>query len=276
MLTTSPKIQTSNRVVEECALNYIRFLTSLPGIALHEERDVFYVSADAPVLYFNSVFNARLDGNANQKIESARDYFRRRRRNSFTWHVTPSSQPQHLGELIMSQGGELLESMPYLAVHLDDVPRDFPVPSTFDWKTVRTHEMLAAWISVYCHARGYPESADKLFRIFTDLDLTESSRLQLILGYLDKKPVSTYSVFMDCDIAGLYSLTTLPEARGHGLGTAMSIAAVDLAMSCGYETATLLSEHPSRNICKRLGFVDGFGNMDVYRLPVSYQVPVNS
>lgn len=268
MLTTHPKIQTSNRVVQECARNYIRFLTSLPDIALHEEPDVFYVSADAPVLYFNSVFNARFNGNANRKIESAREFFRRRRRNSFTWHITPSSLPENLSELLMAQGGELLESMPYLAVHLDDVPRDFPVPSTFDWKTVRTHETLAAWISVYCHARGYPEAADNLFRIFADLDLTESSRLQLILGYLDEKPVSTYSVFMDRDIAGLYSLTTLPEARGHGLGTAMSIAAVDLAVSCGYETAMLLSEHPSRNICKRLGFVDGFGDMDIYRFSV--------
>ena len=266
MLATYPKIQTSSRVVEECAINYIRFLTSLPGIGLHEEPDVFYVSADAPVLYFNSVFNARLNGNAKQKIESAKDFFRRRRRNSFTWHITPSSQPENFSELITAQGGELLESMPYLAVHLDDVPRDFPVPSNFDWKTVRTHETLAAWISIYCHARGYPESNDKLFRIFSDLNLTETSSLQLILGYLGDKPVSTYSVFMDREIAGFYSLTTLPEVRGQGLGTAMSIVAVNLAVRYGYESAMLLSEHPSRNICKRLGFVGGFGDMDIYRL----------
>jgi GNAT superfamily N-acetyltransferase len=254
--------------VEECAFNYLKFIASLPNMEVHEELDAFYISADAPVFYFNSVFNARFNGNAKQKIESAKEFFRRRRRNSLTWHITPSSQPENLSELIMVQGGELLESMPYLAVRLDDVPRDFPIPSNFDRKTVRTHEMLAAWISVYCQVRGYPESADKLFRIFSDLDLTESSPLQLILGYLDGKPVSTYSVFMDREIAGFYSLTTLPEARGHGIGTAISIVAVNLAMRYGYESAMLLSEHPSRNICKRLGFVDGFGNMDVYRLLV--------
>ena len=268
MLDTYPNIQTSNRVVEECASNYLRLITSLPKIEYHAEPDVFYVSADAPVLYFNSVFNARFNGNAKQKIESAREFFRRRRRNSFTWHITPSSQPDNLSELITAQGGELLESMPYLAVHLDDVPRDFPVSSSFDWKTVRTHEMLAAWISIYCHARGYPESNDKLFHIFLDLNLTETSRLQLILGYLGDKPVSTYSVFKDREIAGFYSLTTLPEVRGQGLGTAMSIVAVNLAVRYGYESAMLLSEHPSRNICKRLGFVDGYGNMDIYRLSV--------
>jgi len=33
-------------------------------------------------------------------------------------------------------------------------------------------------------------------------------------------------------------------------------------------TEMLLSEHLSRNLCKRLGFVEGFGAMDVYRMPV--------
>lgn len=268
MRTTCSNIQNLNRVVQECAFNYLKFITSLPNMKVHEESDVFYVSADAPVFYFNSVFNARFNGNANLKIESAKEFFRRRLRNSFTWHITPSSLPENLSQLIMAQGGEFRESMPFLAVHLDDIPRDFPVPSNFDWKTVRDHEMLGEWISTYCHVRGYPESADKLFRIFSDLDLSESSRLQLIVGYLDDKPVSTYSIFLDREIAGFYSLTTLPEARGHGLGTAMSIVAVDLAKEYGYESAMLLSEPPSRNICKRLGFVDGFGNMDIYRLSV--------
>ena len=268
MLTTFSNFQNLDRVVQECAFNYLKFITSLPNMEVHEESDVFYVSADAPVFYFNSVFNARFNGNANRKIESAKEFFRHRRRHSFTWHITPSSQPENLSELITAQGGELLESMPYLAVHLDDIPRDFPVPSSFDWKTVRTHDALAAWISIYCRARGYPESADKLFHIFSDLDLSESSFLQLIVGYLDDKPVSTYSIFMDREIAGFYSLTTVPEARGHGIGTAISVAAADLAKNYGCRVAMLLSEPPSRNICKRLGFVDGFGNMDVYRISV--------
>jgi GNAT superfamily N-acetyltransferase len=168
----------------------------------------------------------------------------------------------------MAQGGELIESMPYLAVRLGDVPRDLPLLANFDWKSVRTHEMLTAWISIYCHARDYAESAGQLFKVFADLDLTESSSLQLILGYLGDYPVATYSVFMDGEMAGLYSLSTLPEARGHGIGTALSVAAADLATEYGCQTAMLLSEVPSRNICKRLGFVDGFGNMDIYRLSI--------
>ncbi len=153
-----------------------------------------------------------------------------------------------------------------MAVDLDHLQRDFALPANFRWKSVRTHDELAAWTSIYSHARGYPESAYKLFNIFADLDLSEQSPIQLILGYLGDTPVSTYSVFMDDETAGFYSLTTLPEARGHGIGTAISIAAADLAAERGYQIATLLSEPPSRNICKRLGFVDGFGDMNIYRL----------
>ncbi|HEY9528499.1 MAG TPA: GNAT family N-acetyltransferase [Anaerolineales bacterium] len=263
------KFALSSRDLEKSTLNYLKFVASLPLIEIYEQQDVMYVAAEAPVFYFNSVFKARFNGNAKQQIDSAKDFFRSRRRSLFTWHITPASQPENLRDLIMSQGGELLESMPYLAVHLDDVPRDFPFPPNFCWKSVRTHEMLAAWISIYCHARGYAESADQLFKVFADLDLTESSPLQLILGYLGDEPIATYSIFMDGEMAGLYSLSTLPEARGHGIGTAISVAAADLATEYNCRTAMLLSEHPSRNICKRLGFVDGFGDMDVYRLPVS-------
>ena len=269
MLTTCSNIQNLNRVVQECAFNYLKFITSLPNMEVHEESDVFYVSADAPVFYFNSVFNARFNGNASLKIESAREFFRRRCRSSFTWHITPSSKPENLSDLIIAQGGEFLESMPYLVAHLEVVPWDFPVPANFDWKPVRTHEMLAAWTSIYCHARGYAESADQLFKVFADLDLTASSPLQLILGFLGDDPVATYSIFMDGEMAGLYSLSTLPEARGHGIGTAISVAAAGLAIEYGCQTAMLLSEPPSRNLCKRLGFVGGFGEMEVYRLPVN-------
>jgi len=266
MTTSRLKILPSPAVVEQNSVNYIKFIASLPRFEIREEPDVFWISVDAPVFYFNSVFNARLDGNAEQRIETIIEFFRTRR-DWFTWHIIPSSQPENLAQLLMALGAELLETIPYMAVDLDDVQREIPLPSDFTWTTVRTHDDLASWTSIYCHARGYPESAYKLFNIFADLDLTEKSPFQLILGYLGNTPVSTYSVFMDDETAGFYSLTTLPEARGHGIGTAISIAAADLAAERGYQIATLLSEPPSRNICKRLGFVDGFGAMDIYRLP---------
>ena len=265
MTTSRLNILPSQAIVEQNSVNYIKFIASLPLFEIHEEPDIFWISADAPVFYFNSVFDARLNGNAEEKIEKIAQFFCTRR-DWFTWHIIPSSQPDNLAQLLMARGAELLESIPYMAADLEDMQRDFPIPSDFTWTTVRTHDELASWTSIYCHARGYPESAYKLVNIFVDLDLTEESPYQLILGYLGDTPVSTYSVFMDDETAGFYSLTTLPEARGHGIGTAISIAAADLAAERGYQIATLLSEPPSRNICKRLGFVDGFGDMDIYRL----------
>jgi ribosomal protein S18 acetylase RimI-like enzyme len=259
MLPAPSGIKTSKRTVEESTFNYLKFIAALPRIEFHEEEDIFYLSADAPVFYFNSAFHPRFNRNAKQRINSVKDFFRRRRRNSFTLHITSSSQPENLSDLILAQGGKLIESMPYLVVRLEDVlPRDFLFPANLDWKSVRTHEMLAAWTSIYCHARGYAESADQLFKVFADLDLTGSSPLQLILGYLADDLVATYSVFVDGEMAGLYSLSTLPEARGYGIGTAISVAAAELATEYGCQTAMLLSEQPSRNICKRLGFVGGF------------------
>jgi ribosomal protein S18 acetylase RimI-like enzyme len=252
---------------EKISFDYLTFLASLPKFEKNIQADVTMISTDAPVFYFNAAFNARFNGNVEQSVKITKDFFSKRGR-AFVWQVTPSSQPENLGELLIGQGGQFLESMPFMALQLDNMQRDFPVPLTFHYETVRNHEMLSTWTSIYGDARAYPKSDTRLFSIFSDLDLRESSPLQLILGYLGNTPAATYSVFMGRKVAGLYSLSTLPEARGHGLGTAMSIVAVDLAKEYGYESAILLSEPPSRNICKRLGFVDGFGNLDIYRISV--------
>jgi hypothetical protein len=47
------------------------------------------------------------------------------------------------------------------------------------------------------------------------------------------------------------------------------MAAADIVMEYGCQIAMLLSKQPSRNICKRHGFMDGYGSMDIYRLLVS-------
>src|SRR5262245_20845458 len=172
-MNTSPiKVLPPQTIVEQNSVNYIKFISSLPRFEVHKEDDVFWISADAPVFYFNSVFNARLNGNADQKIDEIREFYRGRR-SWFTWHIIPSSRPENLAQLLISREAELLESILYMAVDLEEMQRDVAAPPDFRWTTVRTHDELAAWTSIYCHARGYPESAYKLFNIFSDLDLTE-------------------------------------------------------------------------------------------------------
>jgi GNAT superfamily N-acetyltransferase len=246
--------------LEQSTFRYLAYITSLPKFERRVEADVTLVSADVPVLYFNSASNIRFNGDAEQRIRETRQFFGDRSR-SFGWMVSPFSAAltHHLG----GHGGKFLESLPYLTVQLDRIRRD-SAPPAFHSKLVRTRDMLYTWTSIYCHARAYPESTDKLFAAFSDLDLTESAPLQLVLGYLGDRPVATYSVFLDDGVAGFFSLSTLPGVRGHGIGSAISIAAADLAQDRGYRLAMLLSEHLSRNLCRRLGFEDGYGSMDVY------------
>jgi ribosomal protein S18 acetylase RimI-like enzyme len=74
------------------------------------------------------------------------------------------------------------------------------------------------------------------------------------LGYLNGKPVSTSCLFYGGGAAGIYSVATLPEARGKGIGAALTLKPLQDAHKRGYRLGTLQSSDMGFNIYKKLGF----------------------
>ena len=73
------------------------------------------------------------------------------------------------------------------------------------------------------------------------------------LGYLNGKPVSTCTIFYG-GAAGIYCVSTLPEARGKGIGGAITLKPLQEAREMGYRVGVLQSSEMGFNVYKKLGF----------------------
>ena len=75
------------------------------------------------------------------------------------------------------------------------------------------------------------------------------------LGYLNGGPVATSTVFYGGGVAGIYCVATLPEARGKGIGAAITLKPLlDTRDNDGYNYAVLFSTEMGTPVYQRIGF----------------------
>jgi ribosomal protein S18 acetylase RimI-like enzyme len=76
----------------------------------------------------------------------------------------------------------------------------------------------------------------------------------MYLGYVGSEPVGASLLFLHGATAGIYHLGTVPEARGQGIGTAMTVATLRAGRELGKPMAVLRAAWAGLGIYRRLGF----------------------
>ena len=76
------------------------------------------------------------------------------------------------------------------------------------------------------------------------------------IALLDGVPVAAAALFVGAGVAGIYNVATVPEARGRGIGRAVTAAALAEAVARGQHTAVLGASELGYPVYRRLGFRD--------------------
>jgi GNAT superfamily N-acetyltransferase len=126
-----------------------------------------------------------------------------------------------------------------------------PAPPDLEIRTARVGAALDEHRRVVTTAFGMPlEMAE---RLFTDTILT-SRDMETYVGYVKGEAVATSVLLAFERVAGVYSVATLPEARGRGYGEAMTWQCVRRGAELGCVISALQASEMGRPVYERMGY----------------------
>jgi GNAT superfamily N-acetyltransferase len=226
-----------------------------PSTIVRDDDELFWYVTGLPTGVFNSIMYANLPTPA--RIDAAvMELYALRRRHGVPvgWVIGPASRPTDLGRQLEARGLEHLVSLTPMTMTLDALPAAEPVPG-LTIERVDDPAAYEAWIEA--EQIGFDAAANDetgLADLRRAMGIGHGFPLHHLLGRLDGAPVATASLLLDGGIAGIYDVSTVPEARRRGIGMAMTLAALREARRLGYRIAFLQPSAMGRPLYERIGF----------------------
>jgi ribosomal protein S18 acetylase RimI-like enzyme len=231
---------------------FFQHLHHSSAAAVHETPDALRWHTTIAHPWFNGILS--LHPPTDEITELAQRtiaYFQPRAVAGFTWWLAPLLEPATWLQHLQPLGFRYDNHTPGMAIDLAVLP-----PSPLDELTIQPVEdspTLAKWASTFIQGYGIPESMTPPF-----LTLVESMGIDLpfryYLGSLNSKPVAASTLFLGAGVAGIYNVATLPEARGRGIGAAMTLTPLYEARNMGFRAGVLQSSDMAYRVYERLGF----------------------
>jgi ribosomal protein S18 acetylase RimI-like enzyme len=207
-----------------------------------------------PHPWFNGALssNPPVDG-ADPFIVETIQYFRDKGVNTFTWWMEPHLGPSDWEAALSKQGFGFSDDTPGMAVDLHELSHGTQPADGLEIRSVDDEESLHTWTKVFVEGYGLPPAWEPIaFDLWLQLGL--DLPIRNYLGYLNGEPVSTSTVFYGGGAAGIYCVATLPEARGKGIGAALTLKPLLDAREMAYRIGVLQSSEMGFSVYQKLGF----------------------
>lgn len=245
-------------LVHAIEANTAAWLLALGRAGGGEERDdpsVQWVIGGSPIGYHNCVVRANLTRERADVVIRESLECMAAHSVSGTWHVGPSMKPFDLGERLVAQGFTYAGDEPGMAVELDVMRKDLTTPVGLTITRVRDEQGLELWTRAFAAGFNSGErEAQWVGSAHRRIGLGDDVPWRHLLGMRDGVPVATASLFLDSGVAGIYLVSTVPEARRQGIGSAITLAALREAHERGYRIGVLGATKQGYSVYQRLGF----------------------
>ncbi|MFN8467620.1 MAG: GNAT family N-acetyltransferase [Caldilineaceae bacterium] len=225
------------------------------GRQLDERSDRLIVMTGIPEPLFNAVYRAHFEpGGVAGAIEEIRLHAARWNVPLFWW-LTPTTTPPNLGDTLLKHGFIHAGSVPGMAVDLARLDSELALPRGLTIKVVEDEAALDVWAEIAAVGTGFaPPVAAMVRRLELEVGLRPLNGLRRYMGYLDGIPVAVSGLVLHAGVAGIFAVATLPQARGQGIGSALTRIPLLDALAGGYRVGTLQASEMGYPVYKKLGF----------------------
>lgn len=245
------------KAVEENALTYYRGIARLlNGRFIEDEEIAWFITGRQSLYRFNGVLRTatraeKLSELADPILETFLS-----KKLPFFWVDWQDNIAPGLGDYINSKNIRLehLRGMPCMSRELNDLPES-PLSPEVEIMRVRSQQDQADWLNVLMEGFEEPEPSRPDFQQYLANSLEESTPVfEHFLARWNGEPCAVSTLLRADHAAGIYHVTTLPVYRGHRLGTALTLTAMQSASKLGYKEAILFATPSGFPIYERLGF----------------------
>lgn len=254
----SANISEIHRAIEDNLYSFWRTCTrvDLKNVRYTENENFYRFSTGIPFFLVNGILNTKIPPEIAEETIKELLLSYKERKLPFYWFVGPLSKPNNLGELLRKENPSFLEVLPGLALNLNelsDEKRDLP---NITIKKVQDYETFKQFVEVFVEAFEVPKDLlfDFLLESLSLVYLSANSATNAFLAYYNGRPVASSIGFYGSGVIGLYGIATLKEARGNGIGSAITLTPLYEAKKLGYEIGVLHSTEMGLNMYKRIGF----------------------
>jgi ribosomal protein S18 acetylase RimI-like enzyme len=226
-----------------------------PEIEVHFERDRLWTASGRPWSLFNVVLEARFSArDVDRRIACSLERFEGRPVNVM-WKCGPSTTPPRLVRRLGRYGFHPVQPLHGMALDLRTWRGAAPMSPGLSVAAVSDAGTLREWREVLRRGFAWPDyGIDGIADNLAFFGYGDDRDFVVLLARDEGRPVGTSLVFFGGDAAGLYYVSTVPEVRRRGIGTAVTVAALAHARARGRRLAVLHATDMGRPIYHRLGF----------------------
>ncbi|HSG44718.1 MAG TPA: GNAT family N-acetyltransferase [Anaerolineales bacterium] len=244
--------------------NYHYCLGCAPNVELSISRYLTWLVTNMPDHFMNLVVCTELPREGADKIiDHALNHFKSLNIKKLSWLAEEGVKASTLKKYLEARGLTFRESFAAeMAIDLTELCKTSQTKEKFEIIHVDDNETLKKWVHVATTGFGmYPEVEDIWYDFFAETVFNNPFRTYLAL--LNGKPVGTSQLFTSGGVAGIYNVSSIPEARGQGIGTAITLAPLLEARKRGYRVGVLQASSVGYNVYRKIGFND-FGKLSVF------------
>jgi GNAT superfamily N-acetyltransferase len=206
----------------------------------------------------NAAFRVDDGLDPDELIDRARDFFGPRGRGFAVWARVGTSEDRGLIEAAERAGLQSVYEMPEMVLS-GDVAAALPAPEAelppgVDLRRVNSADDAADYWRVATESYtdiGFPA---EIFAFYENHEYLWADGAAAFLAHLDGRPAGISMTIVTHGVAGIYWVGATEEARGRGLGRAMTVAAVSAGLEMGAVSASLQASPMGEPVYRRMGF----------------------